>query len=127
MPAQASMTLNTKVYTPRGTSNGISTWALAGDSTFGGAQSQATESVRGPRADGTYQTQWQLVVPKAAAADSACSCTGEILGVGKAKIDLVWPVAFTSAEKQDFVDRVQAMVATTVFDVSVSIPEGTWS
>lgn len=127
MPAQASMTLNTKVYTPRGTSNGISTWALAGDATFGGAQSQVTESVRGPRADGTYQTQWQLVVPKAAAADSTCACTGEILGTGKAKVDLVWPVAFTAAERQDFVDRIQAMVATTVFDVSVATPEGTWS
>lgn len=127
MPAQGSITLNTKVYTPRGTSNGVSTWALAGDATFGGAQSQVTESVRGPLSDGTYRTQWIVVIPKAAAADSACACTGEIVGTGKAKIEIVWPVAFTAAERQDFVDRLQALVALSVFDVSVATPEGSWS
>lgn len=127
MPAQGSITLNTKVYTPRGTSNGISTWALAGDASFGGAQSQVTESVRGPLSDGTYRTQWQLVIPKAAAADSACACTGEILGTAKAKVEITWPSSLTAAERQDLVDRLQALVALSVFDVSVATPEGSWS
>jgi hypothetical protein len=37
------------------------------------------------------------------------------------------PVSFTAAERQDFVDRLQALVALSVFDVSVSTPEGSWS
>jgi uncharacterized protein (DUF1810 family) len=127
MPAQSSITLNTKVYTPRGTQNGVSTWALAGDATFGGAQSSVTESVRGPLTDGTYRTRWVVFIPKAASADTACGCVGSITSTGKADIVLSIPTNFTAAERQDFVDRVQALVALSVFDVSVSTPEGSWS
>ncbi len=127
MPAQASITLNTKVYTPRGTQGGISTWSLAGDTTFGGAQSDVTESVRGPLTNGNYRTRWVATVPKIATADSTCACIGSILGKGKADITIDIPVAFTAAERQDFVDRLQALVALSVFDVSVATPEGSWS
>lgn len=127
MPAQASLTLNTKVYTPRGTQGGISTWALAGDTTFGGAQSEVTESVRGPLQNGNYRTRWVVTVPKAASSDTACGCTGSIQSRGKADIVIDVPSNFTSAERQDFVDRIQALVALSVFDVSVSTPEGSWS
>lgn len=127
MPSQASITLNTKVYTPRGTQNGISTWALAGDATFGGAQSSVTESVRGPLSNGNYRTRWVVDVPKNATADSACACTGQLLGKGKADIVIDIPSSFTAAERQDFVDRLQALVALSVFDVSVATPEGSWS
>lgn len=127
MPAQASITLNTKVYTPRGTQNGISTWALAGDATFGGALSTVTESVRGPNSDGDTITRWVVTIPKAATADTACGCVGSILGTAKADLKLTIPSNLTTAERQDFVDRVQALVALSVFDVSVSTPEGSWS
>lgn len=127
MPAQASMTLNGKVYTPRGTQGGISTWSLAGDSTFGGAQSDVTESVRGPLSTGNYKTRWVVSIPKNATVDSACSCVGQLLGKGKADIQIDIPSSFTTAEKQDFADRVQALVASAIFDVSMSTPEGSWS
>ena len=127
MPAQAAITLNTKVYNPRGTQQGISTWALVNDSTFGGAQSTVTESVRGPNANGNYKTVWVVTVPKAATVDSPCACTGSTLGTGKARIEMDIPVAFTAAERQDFVDRIQALAALAVFDSSVSGPEGSWS
>jgi hypothetical protein len=127
MPAQASITLNTKVYTPRGTQNGISTWALAGDTTFGGAQSDVTESVRGPLTNGTYRTRWVVSLPKVASDDTTCACVGQSLGKGKADIVIDIPTSFTAAERQDFVDRLQALIALSVFDVSVSTPEGSWS
>lgn len=127
MPAQASITLNSKVYTPRGTQGGITTWALAGDATFGGAQSTVTESVRGPLSNGNYRTRWVVAVPKAADSDSPCACTGSNIGNGKADIVIDIPTSFTAAERQDFVDRLQALVALSVFDVSVSTPEGSWS
>ncbi len=127
MPVQSSMTLNTKVYAPRGTQNGVTTWALAGDATFGGAQSTVTESVRGPLSDGTYRTRWTMTIPKAASADTACGCIGSILGEAKANVVFTFPTSFTAAERQDFVDRFQGMVATTPFDVSIATPEGSWS
>jgi len=127
MPAQGSLTLNTKVYTPRGTQNGISTWALVGDATFGGAPSSVTESVRGPLSDGTYRTRWVVTIPKAASADTACGCVGQITGTAKADITISSPTLLTAAERQDFVDRIQSLVALSVFDVSVATPEGSWS
>lgn len=128
MPAQGSITLNTKVYTPRGTQQGVSTWALAGDATFGGGISTVTESVRSPiPSTGGNRTRWVLSAPKLATADSACGCTGSSMGVGKADIVIDIPSNFTSAERQDFVDRLQALVALSVFDVSVAVPEGSWS
>jgi len=127
MPAQSSITLNTKVYTPRGTQQGISTWGLTGDASFGGAVSQVTESVRGPLSDGKYRTRWVVSIPKAATVDSACACVGQNLGTGKADIVIDIPTSFTQAERQDFVDRIQALVALSVFDVSVATPEGSWS
>lgn len=126
MPAQSSLTLNTKVYTSRGTQNGISNWTLQGDATFGGAPSTVTESVRGPLSDGTNRTRWVMSVPKAASADTACGCTGAIVGTAKADIVISVPASYTAAERQDFVDRLQALVALSVFDVSVATPEGSW-
>lgn len=126
MPAQSSLTLNTKPYAPRGVSNGIANWALAGDTTFGGATSTLTESVRSPLSDGSNATRWVLTVPKAAVTDTACVCAGGILGTAKADLKLNTPATMTLAERQDFVDRVQALVALAVFDQSVSVPEPSW-
>lgn len=126
MPVSGTMTLNTKVYSPRGTSDGISTWALVGDSTFGGATSLLTESVRGPLSDGKYRTRWVLTIPKAASTDSSCACTGQTLGTAKVDITIDIPSVLTAAERQDFVDRIQSLVALSVFDVSVATPEGSW-
>lgn len=127
MPVQASMTLNAKAYLPRGRDpDGSSLWALVGDTTFGGATSQVKESVRGPSKDGIWRVRWTLDVPKAATDDSSCACIGQEIGRGFADIQIRVPATFTTAERQDFVDRLQAMVATSVFDVSTSALEGSW-
>lgn len=126
MPAQSALTLNTKVYNPRGRTNDIAQWALVGDTTFGGATSAVTESVRGPSKDGIYRTRWTLSVPKAAEEDSSCACVGQAIGTGDADIQIRIPASFTTAERQDFVDRLQALVALAVFDSSVSSLEGSW-
>lgn len=126
MPAAASLTLNTKVYTPAGTDGGITKWRFPGDTSFGGGLSSVTESVRGPSKDGIYRTRWTLAVSKLATADSNCGCVGQELGQGYADIQIRFPTLFTGAERQDFVDRLQALVAAAVFDTSVSVPEGSW-
>lgn len=126
MPVQANITLNTKVYTPRGAQGGIATWALVGDTTFGGAQSNLTESVRGPDSSGMNKTRWMLTVPKVADANSTCACIGQELSRGKADIRIDVPANFTSTEKADFAARIQALVALSIFGSSVSVPEGSW-
>lgn len=126
MAAQSNLTLNTKVYVPRGRNGDEAAWALVGDATFGGATSLVKESVRGPSKDGITRVRFTLDVPKAASADSACGCTGQVTAQGYADIQIRVPSTFTTAERQDFVDRIQALVATSVFDVSVGALEPSW-
>lgn len=126
MPVAANITLNSKVYTPTGTSGGITTWRLVGDATFGGGLSTVSESVRGPSKDGIWRTRWTLAVPKLATVDSSCGCVGQQIADAGADIQIRFPTLFTAAERQDLVDRVQSMVALTIFDQSVSVPEGSW-
>lgn len=126
MAVQGVLTLNTKAYNPRGVADSIGRWALVGDASFGGATSQATESVRGPSKDGIYRVRWTLSVPSAATADSACACTGQLLGTADVDIVARIPSSFTTAQRQDFVDRIQSLVASTPFDVSISGLEPSW-
>ena len=87
MPSQSTLTLNTKAYAPRGKSGDIATWALAGDTTFGGATSTVTESVRGPSKDGVTRIRFKLDVPKAASENSSCACIGQNIGTGIATVN----------------------------------------
>jgi hypothetical protein len=126
MAAQGNLTLNTKVYTPRGKTGDVASWALSGDATFGGATSIVTESVRGPSKAGINRVQFKLDVPKAAAADSACACAGSEIARGIANIEVTVPANFTSAERTDFALRIQGLVATAVFNTSITNLEGAW-
>jgi len=126
MPVQSNLTLNTKVYAPRGKTNDIASWALVGDTTFGGATSTVTESVRGPSKDGINRVRFHLDVPKAADEDSACACVGQVLGRATADVNVVVPSSFTTAERQDLADRIQSLVAASIFDSAVGDLEGSW-
>lgn len=127
MAAQSNLTLNTKVYAPRGKNAGdIATWALVGDSTFGGASSFATERLTGPSKEGVTRVSFKLTVPKAAAADTSCACTGEVIAKGLANIEIVIPSQFTAAERSDFALRIQDLVANAIFTASVSNLEPSW-
>ena len=126
MPSQSTLTLNTKAYAPRGKSGDIATWALAGDTTFGGATSTVTESVRGPSKDGVTRIRFKLDVPKAASENSSCACIGQNIGTGIATVELVIPSGFTATERADFTDRIQALVANAVFTAAGDHLEGSW-
>lgn len=127
MAAQSNLTLNTKVYAPRGRNAGdIASWMLVGDSTFGGATSVATERVTGPSKDGVYRATFKLTVPKAASTDTSCACTGEEIAKGIASIEVVIPSQFTAAERADFCLRIQGLVAAAVFTAAASNLEAAW-
>ena len=126
MPSQSTLTLNTKAYAPRGKSGDIATWALAVDTTFGGATSTVTESVRGPSKDGVTRVRFKLDVPKAASENSSCACIGQNIGTGIATVELVIPSGFTATERADFTDRIQGLVANAVFTAAGDHLEGSW-
>lgn len=126
MPAQSSLTLNTKVYAPRGTQGGLSSWAHSGAS-LGGGNSALTESVRPYNSEGNAIVRWLLTAEKLAAADSACACTGAPLG-DPARVDTraSFPRSFTETERLDLYDRYVAEVNTPAFKASFVQLEGSW-
>ncbi|DAD51252.1 coat protein [ssRNA phage SRR7976357_9] len=124
MPTQSAITLNTKVYNPRGKQGNIATWALVGDATFGGATSTLSSSVVVSK-DFNTRVQLKLTVPKAAASDTACGCAGTITSRGYGDVVVQVPANFTVAEKQDLCDRLQAAVANAIFDAAC-LGEGSW-
>lgn len=127
MAAQGNLTLNTKLYAPRGKTGDISKWSLVGDASFGGAISSVTESVRDPSGkDTSYRVRFHLDVPKAATADSACGCAGSIQSKASADIYVVIPGDFTAAERTDLQLRIANLVASSVFTSAVKDLEGSW-
>lgn len=126
MAAQGNLTLNTKVYNPRGKTGEIAKWQLLNDSTFGGASSAVTTTVRGPSRDGMYRARVKLDVPKAAESDSACGCAGTQISLGVCDIQIAIPANFTSAERDDFRLRIQGLVANAIFTSLVKDLEGSW-
>lgn len=127
MASQGNITLNTKVYNPRGKQGDVASWAYVGGASFGGATSTVTESVRLPtKTISDSRVQFRLEVPKAASADSACACVGETLATGLCVIDVRVPAAFTAAERDDFKLRIQDLVAGAVFGAAVKDLEPSW-
>ena len=127
MPVQSTLTLNAKAYAPRGKVNGDEAkWVLSGDASFGGATSTVLESVRGPSKDGVTRVRFRLDIPKAASDDSPCGCAGQLLDTGRLDLSLIIPATFTAAERADFTDRVQALVAHAVFTAAGDNLEGSW-
>jgi hypothetical protein len=124
MGAQSAITLNAKVYNPRGKQGNIASWALVGDATFGGATSTLSSSVIQSKLMDT-RVQLKLTIPKAAVSDTACGCAGTITSRGYGDVVVFVPANFTVAEKQDLCDRLQAAVANAIFDAAVQ-GEGSW-
>lgn len=126
MAAQGNVTLNTKVYAPRGKRGDVAKWTLAGDASFGGANSDLSLSVRGPSKLGVSRVLLKLDTPKAATTDSACGCAGTIVAQAIGAVDVTIPTSFSAAERLDFSLRLQAAVAHAIFTAATSNLEGAW-
>lgn len=121
MGAQTSLTLNTKVYVPAGVTNGIASWVLRGDVSFGGMPSVLTQRVTQNLDQNTAKVRWMLTTPKGATEDSACACVGTRIGLGRVDVTLTRE-GLTDAEALDLYNRFKDEVATNAFkDAFVSL------
>lgn len=126
MAAQTALTLNTKAYNPRGKENSIAKWALVGDTTFGGATSQLTVSVGDPSKEGVSRVRVRLTAPKAASADSACACTGEVISTGLMDATFLVPSNYLGSERTDFRTRIKDFFSSAVFTAAIDNLEAPW-
>lgn len=125
MATQATVTLATREYLPRGTSNGVSTWLYKGDATFGG-NSELTGSVSGPSKAGMDRVLYKLVINRVSTTESACACPGELQDFGIFKIEGVIPDSWTKAMRDEAYARLAALAANSIVEKAVEDNEGTW-
>lgn len=125
MAAQTALTLATRVYNPFGTQNGVSTWRYPNDVVFNGI-STVTQSVRGPSKEGVLRIQHKLDAPRVKGEDSPCGCTGELIDGAVVRVEAIIPAAWTKAQRQEVLDRLQSLVASTEFTAAYDDLEGAW-
>lgn len=114
MAQQANITLNTVVYAPAGTNNGISSWANRSGGT-GNSFSYVTEKFVTPT-DGTVnRITFTLNVPVVQAVDSDCACAGTLLRTSTVQVSVWVPSTSTSAERTDLYLRIKDLIASAPF------------
>jgi hypothetical protein len=117
MSQQANVTLNTVVYAPAGTSNGIATWANRSGG-YGGSFSYLTEKMV-TSGTGVVRMDFKLTVPIVDTVGTACSCIGDVLRTSSVIISVWVPQNSTAAERTDLKLRIQNLVAATPFTDAV--------
>jgi hypothetical protein len=63
--------------------------------------------------------KWNLSRPIVATVDSDCACAGEVLRTYYARIEITIPAGSTAAERIDFDDQIQSLVAAAQWVASV--------
>lgn len=117
-----AIVLNSKTYNFAGfDQNGVSVYKETSSGVPGGF-SMLTCRVTTPATDkADAKVMWRLTMPILAAADSTCACEGAVLRVyrfddGKVTI----PSGSLSAERADFLARIQSLVDTTQYAASIN-------
>lgn len=118
MGQQASVTLNTVVYTAAGVKAGVANWISRAGGILAGF-SLLKQQFREPVSGTQTKIDFNLSVPVLATTDSACGCAGTLMRTNSVTIS-VW-VAGTStlAERTDLYLRLKDLVATSMFSDAV--------
>lgn len=117
MAQQANITLNTVVYAPAGTNNGVSTWTNR-SAGYGSGFSSATEEVAQPKTGSVVREKFSLSVPIVADGTGPESA-GTLLRTSTVQISVWIPVNSTSAERLDLYTRIVDFVAADPIKLGV--------
>lgn len=125
MGQQATVTLNSIAYTPRGRdANGVAAWH---NTALSAAYPRAvTEAVRGPSANGMHRVSFKLTLPKVASESDECGCIGSLNSTAICNIDVAIPSQFSAAERTDLQLQITALTAHAIFLAAVKDLEGAW-
>lgn len=118
MSQQVALTLNTLVYAPDGQNNGIVRWMNRDGGTVGSFTLLWQKFVTSVGKDKRVRVTWHANIPIVAAADSACSCTGEVLRTSGFEIQMFADNTSSAAERLDAYNRLKDLVATDSFKLS---------
>nr|UJQ85713.1 MAG: hypothetical protein 2 [Leviviridae sp.] len=126
MTQQANVTLNSVVYAPAGTTNGLSTWVNRSGA-VGNSFSKISEKFAEPSKDGQVQRMnFSLAIPIVAADDTACVCAGGVLRTSTVQISVWVPLTSTSAERIDFWTRLKDFVLSDPIKLGIENLDPSW-
>jgi hypothetical protein len=117
MAQQANVTLNTVVYSPAGTNNGVSTWTNR-SSGFGSGFSNLSEEVVQPKTGAVVREKFTLLLPIVADGTGPESA-GTLLRTSTVQLSVWIPVNSTSAERLDLYNRLVDFVASDPIELGV--------
>lgn len=118
MGQQANVTLNSVVYAPAGTNNGVSTW-MDRSAGFGVGFSSLTEKFNQSGTGEVARMVFSLNLPVVQAADSGFAAAGTLLRTSTVQISVWVPLDSTTDERADLLARIQDLVAATPFTDAV--------
>lgn len=119
MAAFASITLNSKVYSPDTISAGTAVWKNRESGTVNGFKTATAKLTSDSSASkAVSRVRLSLRLPVVASEDSTCVCTGDVLHTNQVSVDFVLSNASTIAERTDLLTGVKDYLATaTVADL----------
>lgn len=115
----SNLTLNTKTYSGAGFINGLVSW-IERSGGIAAAFSTVVSSLRiDPESKGKVRIKWTMDMPIVAAEATSCACPGEVVRNADVTIQVRIDKGFTTAERTDFMERLEDLVQTTQFRASV--------
>ena len=117
MSQQANVTLNSVVYAPNGTSNGVATWANRSGG-YGGSFSFLTEKMTSVNPD-VIRFEFKLNVPIVETVGTGTAAIGDVLRTTQIFITALMPASSTTAERTDMKARCVSLVASLPFTDAV--------
>lgn len=118
MSQQASVTLNTVVYSPAGLKNGVASWISRVGGVLAGF-SKLTQSYKDPTTGTQTKIDFNLSIPVLATADSTCACVGDVIRTNSAVLSFWVAGTSTLAERTDLYLRVKDLVASGMLIAAV--------
>jgi hypothetical protein len=125
MAQQANVTLNSVVYAPGGTHNGISIWTNRSGG-FGASFTNLKEEFVQPAKGDVVRMKFSLDIPIVATTDTACGCAGTLERTSTCQISVWVPQSSTAAERADLLARITSLVASAPFTNGVGNLDPTW-
>lgn len=117
MTQQANVTLNSVVYAPNGTSNGVATWANRSGG-YGTSFSFLTEKMTQSNPD-IVRFEFKLTVPIVETVGTSTDAIGDLLRTTTAFVTMLMPANSTAAERTDMKARMVSLIASTPFTDAV--------
>lgn len=113
MSQQASVNLNTVVYSPAGLRAGVATWISRVGGVLAGF-SKLTQSYKDPTTGTQTKIDFNLSIPVLATADSTCACEGEVLRTNSVVISFWVAGTSTLEERTDLYLRAKDLIANSM-------------